>query len=236
MIAFIVVAALLAAICVAVVAVPLLRPAPAQSQAAATPWTALAATGVLVIGSVALYATWSNWSWSKSPGVESPQGMVEKLVHRLNEQPDDVPGWLMLGRSYVALQEYQLAVRAYERADRVAGGRSAEALVGEAEALTLMDDTQLTGQAGRLIERALAIEPTSPQALFFGAAAALRRGELPLARARFTKLLALNPPDRIKTILEQEISGIDRQQQAIGAGRATDHPSSSPPSSSPKKR
>jgi cytochrome c-type biogenesis protein CcmH len=166
---------------------------------------------------VALYATWSNWSWSKSPGVESPQGMVEKLVHQLNAQPDDVPGWLMLGRSYVALQEYQLAVRAYERADRVSGGRSAEALVGEAEALTLMDDTQLNGEAGRLIERALAIAPTSPQALFFGAAAALRRGELPLARTRFTKLLALNPPDRIKAILEQEISGIDRKLAAAPA-------------------
>ena len=209
MIAFIVVAALLAALCVGVVIVPLLRPG--ASQAAATPWTALAAAGVLGIGSVGLYATWSNWSWSKSPGAASPQGMVEKLVHQLNEQPDDLPGWLMLGRSYVALQEYQLGVRAYERADRVAGGRSADALVGEAEALTLMDDTQLSGQAGRLIEQALTIDPTSPQALFFGAAAAMRRGDLPLARARFTKLLGLNPPDRIKTILEQEISGIDRQ-------------------------
>lgn len=209
MIAFIVIAALLAALCVGVVVVPLLRPAAAQS--AATPWTALIAAGVLVIGSVGLYAAWSNWSWSKSPGAASPQGMVEKLVHQLNAQPDDLAGWLMLGRSYVALQEYQLGVRAYERADRVANGRSAEALVGEAEALTLMDDTELNGQAGRLIEQALAIDPTSPQALFFGAAAALRRGELPLARARFTKLLSLNPPDRIKAILEQEISGIDRQ-------------------------
>lgn len=117
----------------------------------------------------------------------------------------------MLGRSYVALQEYPLAVRAYQRADRIAGGRSADALVGEAEALTLIDDSQISGEAGRLIERALTIDPASPQALFFGAAAALRRGELPLARTRFTKLLSLNPPERIKTILEQEISGIDRQ-------------------------
>jgi tetratricopeptide (TPR) repeat protein len=131
--------------------------------------------------------------------------MVEKLVHRLNAQPDDLVGWLMLGRSYVALQEYRLGVRAYERADRVANGRNAEALVGEAEALTLMDDTELNGQAGQLIEQALAIEPTSPQALFFGAGAALRRGELPLARARFTKLLSLNPPDRIKAILDHEV-------------------------------
>ncbi len=212
MIVFIVLAAALAAICVAVIAVPLLKPVP--SQAAASPWAALGAAAVLVVGSAALYPTWSNWSWAKSPGVASPEGMVERLVHELNDHPDNVAGWLMLGRSYVVLQEYPLAVRAYRRADRAAGGRSADALVGEAEALTLINDSELNGEAGRLIERALAIDPTSPQALFFGAAAAMRQGQLPLARARFTKLLSLNPPARVKAILEQEISGIDRQLTA----------------------
>jgi cytochrome c-type biogenesis protein CcmH len=218
MIVFIILATALALLCVAVIAVPLLKGAPGQPKPA--PWTALAAGGVLVVGSVGLYSAWSNWSWRSSPGVESPEGMVERLVHRLNDHPDDIAGWLMLGRSYVALQEYPLAVRAYERADRVAGGHNADALVGEAEALTLTDDSQLTGQAGQLIERALAIEPSSPQALFFGAAAAMRRGELPLARARFSKLLTLNPPANIKAILEKEISGIDRQL----AGRADPAP------------
>lgn len=222
MIAFIIIAVALAAVCVGVIAAPLLKPVP--SKAATAPWTAIAATGVLVIGSAALYSTWSNWSWHKSPGIQSPQGMVEQLVHKLNDHPDDVAGWLMLGRSYVVLQEYPLAVRAYERANRIAGGRSADALLGEAEALTLLDDSQLTGQAGQLIERALAIEPTSPQALFFGAAAAMRRGELPLARARFTKLLSQNPPARIKAILEQEISGIDRQLAAAPADPAPKTP------------
>ena len=219
MIAFILLATALAVICVAVVAVPLLKPVP--SNAPRAPWAAAAVAGVLVVGSVGLYLTWSNWSWRQSPGVASPEGMVERLVHRLNDHPDDLPGWLMLGRSYVALQEYPLAVRAYQRADRIAGGRSADALVGEAEALTLTNDSQISGEAGRLIERALAIDPSSPQALFFGAAAALRRGELPLARTRFTKLLALNPPANVKAILEQEISGIDRQLAAA-------HPDPSP--------
>lgn len=222
MIVFIILAAVLAAICVAVVIVPLLKPVP--SKAATAPWTAVAATGVLVIGSVGLYVSWSNWSWHKSPGVASPEGMVERLVHQLNDHPDNVSGWLMLGRSYVVLQEYPLAVRAYQRADRAAGGQSADALVGQAEALTLMDDTELNGQAGRLIERALAIDPSSPQALFFGAAAAMRRGELPLARARFSKLLALNPPARVKAILEEEISGIDRQLAAAHPDPAAGKP------------
>jgi cytochrome c-type biogenesis protein CcmH len=222
MIVFIILAAALAAICVAVIAVPLLKPVP--SKAATAPWTAIAAAGVLVIGSAGLYAAWSNWSWHKSPGVASPEGMVEKLVHELNDHPDNLTGWLMLGRSYVVLQEYPLAVRAYRRADRAAGGRSADALVGEAEALTLMDDSELNGEAGQLIERALAIDPSSPQALFFGAAAAMRRGELPLARTRFTKLLALDPPARVKAVLEQEISGIDRQLAAAHPDPAAKKP------------
>lgn len=207
MIVFIVLAAALAAICVTAIAVPLLKPVP--SRAAAAPWTALIATGVLALGSAGLYLTWSNWSWRQSPGVASPEGMVERLVHELNAHPDNLAGWLMLGRSYTQLQEYPLAMRAYERADRVARGTSADALIGQAEALTLMDDSALNGEAGRLIERALQIDPSSPQALFFGAAAALRRGELPLARARFSKLLALGPPERVKTILEQQIAAID---------------------------
>jgi cytochrome c-type biogenesis protein CcmH len=209
MILFLILAAALAAIAVAVIVIPLLKPVP--SRTAASPWMALAATAVLAVGSGALYLTWSNWSWRQSPGVASPEGMVERLVHELNDHPDNLAGWLMLGRSYTQLQEYPLAMRAFERADRVAGGRSADALIGEAEALTMMDDSTLNGEAGQLIEQALAIDPTSPQALFFGAAAALRRGELPLARARFTKLLALDPPDRIKAIIEQEISAIDRK-------------------------
>ena len=222
MIVFIVLAAALAALCAAVIAVPLLKRSPVSGASA--PWTALAATGLLAVGSTALYLTWSNWSWRQSPGVASPEGMVERLVHELNGHPDNLAGWLMLGRSYTQLQEYPLAMRAYERADRISGGTSADALIGEAQALTMMDDNALDGQAGRLIVRALVFDPNSPQALFFGAAAALRRGQLPLARARFTKLLGLNPPANVQAILQQEISAIDRKLAATSADPAPKKP------------
>lgn len=213
---FAAVAALLTLAVVGVIVIPLVRTT--RSGLAPALWSALICTAVMVVGSTLLYAKFSNWSWQKSPGVGSPQSMVESLVRKLDSHPNDLAGWLMLGRSYEVLQEYPLAARAYGRADRVAGGRSAEALVGEAEALTLGDDSELTGSAGQLIERALVIAPDDPHALFFGGEAALRRGDLALARIRFNRLLAMNLPASVRSVIEQQIVGID---QAAGPGPAT---------------
>jgi cytochrome c-type biogenesis protein CcmH len=126
----------------------------------------------------------------------------------------------MLGRSYTVLQEYPLAVRAFERADRLSGGKSAEALTGEAEALALSDESELDNRAARLVEQALAIDPNSGQALFLGGAIAERRGDLPLARARFARLLQLNPPPNVRPLIEQQIVSIDERLAGPGAAGA----------------
>jgi len=218
MVSFLLLAGVLLVAGVLLIAVPLLRRSPAQLAPAT--WTALAATGVLVIGSAVLYAVWTNWKWGPEPAADSPQTMVARLARKLENDPQDLKGWLMLGNSYVVLQQYPLAVRAYERADRLAGGKSAEALVGEAEALTMNDEAELQGRAGRLIEQALALDPNSPKALFFGGAAAIRRGELPLGKERFQRLLSLNPPEAIKPILQQQIDSIDQRIAAANGSPA----------------
>jgi cytochrome c-type biogenesis protein CcmH len=172
----------------------------------------------LVIGSAVLYASLTNWSWRAQPPADSPQNMVGRLARKLERDPQDLNGWLMLGRSYIVLEQYPLAVRSFQRADRLAGGKNAEALVGEAEALTMSDESQLDGRAGRLIEQALTLDPNSGKALFFGAAAAVRRGQLPLARERFEKLLSMNPPEAIRPILQQQIAAIDAKLAVNGNG------------------
>jgi cytochrome c-type biogenesis protein CcmH len=218
MVTFLLLAGVLIIAGVAVVAIPLLRRLP--TQVAPAPWTALVAAGVLVIGSAVLYASLTNWSWrAAEPSADSPQNMVARLARKLERDPNDVNGWLMLGRSYVVLEQFPLALRAFERADRLAGGKNAEALVGEAEALTMTDENELDGRAGRIIEQALALDPNSGKALFFGAAAAVRRGQLALGKERFQKLLSLNPPEQIRPILEQQIASID-QRLSGGSGAA----------------
>ncbi len=219
MITFIVIAAAMVLAVAALIAVPLLSRRPA---AARSPLTALAVLIVLIGGAAGLYVTFSNWNWSSAKtetADSSPQSMVATLARRLARNPDDLNGWLLLGRSYSVLEETPLAVRAYERANELGKGENVDALLGLAEALVSQDDSQLAGRAGDLLDKALMLSPQSPKALFYGAASAIQRKQLPLARERFSTLLAQNPPDNVRPIIEQQIKAID---QALGASMPAD--------------
>lgn len=210
MITFIILAAVMVLALSALIAVPLLTRRRAEPQ---SPWTAMAVLAVLLLGATAFYGTFSNWNWSQPPAdssAASPQSMVASLARRLASNPNDLEGWLLLGRSYSVLQEMPLAIRAYERANEIAKGANVDALLGLAEALVAEDDTQLAGRAGQLVEQALTLAPTSPKALFYGAAAAIQRKDLPLARRRFVALLAENPPENVRPVIQQQITAIDQ--------------------------
>jgi cytochrome c-type biogenesis protein CcmH len=169
--------------------------------------TAAAVTAAFVIvGGSVIYLWSSRWSWPETPQGETPAAMVSKLARRLEKEPDDLAGWLMLGRSQTALGQYPLAVRAYQRADRLEGGRNAEAVLGMAEAMLLQSDGKMDDRAARLFERALELDPTWGKAQFFGALAAQRRGDVPLAISRFESMLAAQPPEDVRRVIEEQIA------------------------------
>jgi cytochrome c-type biogenesis protein CcmH len=166
-----------------------------------------------------IYAWTSHWTWPEEVAAESPATMVNRLARRLEREPNDVQGWLMLGRSHAELGQLPLAVRAYQRADRLEGGRNVEALLGMAEAMVLQADGAIDSRASRLFEQALAVEPGSEKALFFTAVAAQRRGDSALAIERFERLLALGPPDNIRVVLQQQV-----EKLRAGDGTAAPQP------------
>jgi cytochrome c-type biogenesis protein CcmH len=231
MLAFVLIAGTLAAGAAALLLLPLMR-----RRADGGPVSGIAAVAVLfalLLGGAGLYAAFSNYAWVESPAAaETPAAMTAKLARRLAQNPDDLQGWLKLGQSYQVLEQWPLASRAFQRADRLAKGQNVEAILGLAESLFAADQEQLRGAAGHLFERALQLDPDSQKALFYSAFAALGRGELPVARERLSRMLALDPPAEIRDILEKSIANIDRQagaQAATGDGaKVTVHVSLAP--------
>jgi cytochrome c-type biogenesis protein CcmH len=200
MITFLVVAACMAAIAATAVAVPLLRDRHSRVVGAIA--------AVLVIGAAAgLYPLWSNWNWhAPGAGAAEPDitAMVAKLEKHLQDAPDDLQGWLMLGRSYLALQRLDDAVNAYDRAHRL--GKNAEAALGLGEALSMRAGGEITPDAANLFEEALAIAPSNPKALLYGGFAAAIRGNRALARGRWLALKDLHPPPQIVQMLDARIA------------------------------
>ena len=219
---FILIAIVLTIAAVAVVVIPLLRKNGATPMPAV--WAAFGAAGILVFGGGGLYLTWSNWNWKQAASADevTPGNMVSRLARRLEKNPNDLDGWMRLGHSYTVLEQYPLAIRAYQKANELANSKNPEALVGLGEALMLSDENEITGRGAKFIEQALAIDPRNGSALFYGAASAARRGDLPLARQRFASLLTLDPPPRddVRAILEQQIKAIDERIAQGSAGNA----------------
>ena len=219
---FLILAAVMAAVAAMAVAWPLLRDRHTR--------VAGAVAGLLVLGAAAgLYPLWSNWDWHApppQPAVGGPEilAMVAKLEAHMREQPSDMTGWLMLGRSYLALERLDDAVSAYDKAHRL--GKSADASLGLGEAISLRAGGEIPPAAAALFEEALAIAPDNPKALLYGGFAAAARGDRSLARSRWQALKDMHPPQQIEQMLDARIaelgapeaSGMDAGTNASPAG------------------
>lgn len=128
--------------------------------------------------------------------LERIRGMVDGLADRLVQEPDDLDGWLMLGRSYMVLDQTRKAVDALTQATRLAPDRPqvlAALLVATVTAAEA-DQTLATGIPA-LTERVLRLDPDNLDALWYAGIAAERSSNTPQAQAYWRRLLALLPAD-----------------------------------------
>lgn len=174
------------------------------------------AVAVLVpVLAIVMYAGLSNWDWNAADMEQTQAANMEEAVARLEaklaENPKNQEGWLMLGRSYTAMSRYPRAADAYQQAYDLSQGQNVEAIIGLGEALALTDEASLTGRAGKLFETALVMAPNHPKALWYGSIASLRSGDLRQARDRLQLLMAQNPPEEFRGVLERQIQDLDQQ-------------------------
>jgi cytochrome c-type biogenesis protein CcmH len=207
---FLIVAALMAAIAASIVAIPLLRDKRSRIIGSV-------AACLLAGAAAGLYPLWSNWDWHapvQAQSMPAPDvlAMVAKLEQHLRADPNDLAGWLMLGRSYLALQRMDDAVNAYDRAHRL-NGSSVEAALGLGEAISLRAGGQISPEASALFEDALNLEPNNPKALLYGGFAAATRGDRAMARSRWQALKDLHPPPQIEEMLDARIASLGAAEE-----------------------
>ena len=215
---FIVICALLTAVAVAMLVWPLLRRAKAGAESA--PRSGIAATVVGVVMPLAAFAIYflaTSWSWDPARHAETAaagdlQQMVAQLQGRLANQPDDIEGWKLLGRSATVMGDYVLARDAFGRANEQTQGQDPEALVGFAESLVLNDEREIEGRAAAMFEKALAMDPDNARALWYGGIVAYRRGDLPLAQQRWVELQNHDLPPDLRQVVAERLAEIDKAQ------------------------
>jgi len=162
---------------------------------------------VVVAISVGLYRNQgSPDAPSAGSGPADVNDALASLAEKLKKNPDDLEGWKMLGRSYMAVENFAGAVDALEHAINLDGGKDAETLTALGESLLASSGGGVGGRVASLFENALAIDENLEKALFYGGIGAFNRGDTELAATRWERLLSLNPPAEIEGMLRQRIA------------------------------
>lgn len=125
------------------------------------------------------------------------EAMVAKLAERMDKRPpgqvEDTEGWVMLGRSYAAMQRFAQAQRAFARALQLMPNE-AQILADQADVMAMMQGRNLEGEPLKLIERALQNDPSNLKALALAGTAAFERKDYTGALNFWGRALAAAPP------------------------------------------
>lgn len=138
------------------------------------------------------------------------QSMVDGLASRLEEEPDDLDGWLRLARAYSVLGKVEEAKRAHANAARLAP-EDLDIQLSYARALFPpgTPESGMTEEFVSLVGHIRVLAPNNPDSLFYGGLVALRKGDAATAKVLWSELLALLGPDApARGILEARIKAL----------------------------
>ncbi len=221
--------------------------AAAPVQARPTPSHRLASL-VLFVAAFGAAGTWwlgNRDGWNTAPGALPPavptgaaappedsassphsmtvaqiQGMVDTLAARMKNEPDNAEGWLMLGRSYAVLGQFEPAVAAYRHVLQLQP-KNSQALADLADALAASSDKRFEGEPARLVEQALAADPSNLKALLLAGTVAFDKKDYPGAIKSWEKAEKAGPADNALVRQASENLAEVRQLAGLPAAPAT---------------
>lgn len=124
------------------------------------------------------------------PDAADLTAMAQQMETQLGDSPEDAEGWIMLGRTYGFMEQYEDAARAFGRAHSILGDE-ADLNVSYAEHLMLASMGAFTPQANALLDTALELEPNHPNALWLKAISHFQTNNFPVSMELLERLLPL---------------------------------------------
>jgi cytochrome c-type biogenesis protein CcmH len=165
------------------------------------PRTALALGAALPAAALALYFSLGNPAAldpsaqkSVAPTAAEVEKMVATLAEKLEKNPGNLQGWVMLGRSYKVMGRFDEAARAFEKAGS-AMESDPELMLEVAELSAEQNQGKVEGKGLKLLKQVLKDQPDNPQALVLAGTDAYFRQNYPDAARYWERVLAQVPPD-----------------------------------------
>lgn len=132
----------------------------------------------------------------QTQGLDSVDTMVGNLEQRLEDEPENFEGWMLLGRSYSVMDRFGDAAAAYAKAAALPEGQtdpSPHMQMGEA--LVFSSGGVVTERAIEVFNRALSIDANHPGAQYYLALARGQAGDMQGAYDGWVALAKSSPSD-----------------------------------------
>ena len=151
-----------------------------------------------------------------SEELPSVEEMVTALVDRLKENPEDAEGWYLLGRTYMAMQDYEKAAFAFDKLNQLVADQPS-IMLALADALAMSSGGDMQGRPAELIRRAIRLAPEDQTALWLAGMVEDQAGNYPVALTHWRQLKTLVADDaesleRVNSL----IAGAERKLAASG--------------------
>ena len=146
-------------------------------------WTAVVLAVALPLGSMGLYM-WVgqpealNPMAAKTPDQVDPKDlakMAQTLAEKLQAKPDNLQGWVMLGRTYRALENFDAALKAYDSALKLSADDDLK--LERIEIIAMQRQGQFEGEPWNVIREILQRDPQHFGALLTAGSASYAEGK-----------------------------------------------------------
>lgn len=157
-------------------------------------------------------------------GDMSLENMVGKLAQRMRAEPGNAEGWIMLGRSYAALNRHQEAAEAYAKAYQLVDNNP-RLMTDYADVLATANQGVFTDQAGELLNKSLAANPRDLKTLWLTGHYNFQRGNYADAIGYWQRAAAFLPKDDENAIvITQQIEQAQNKLVESGGARVAAQP------------